>query len=595
LLVVDNFEHLLSAATVIADLLSACRNVKFVVTSRERLHLRGEHVVPVSPLALPPSSSEWANATLSDVATIPAVQLFLSQAQEVSFGFGLTGDNALLVSEICRRLDGLPLAIELAASRIRILSPAALLTRLDRRLPALTEGARDAPARQQTMHDTIGWSYDLLTSEEQRLFRRLAVFSGGISPAAAAVIASVPDELEIDPLSGLESLAEKSLVNEVPGPLGRPRFAMLEIIREYAQDRLSVAGEERAARQAHARWFHDLAVEAEGNLRFGKDQFAWFAEIDHELGNLRAAMTWHQSMGNGADLVRMVTGLDEYWFSHSLYREFMQWLAAGRALQPILDPVVDGWARCLESSAARLLDDIETSRRAITEALVVAETAGDPFLQGRALLGSALLSQRENDHRRKLELCREALPSFQTVGAMNYVALMLVEIGSAFQQLGESANAAASVDEGIALMRTTGDDWALGMTASIRGDMSLAEGNHVLAASMFRESILLSRQTNDERTVLFALNGLASVALHVGEAERAARLLGAAISRKDNWGDAPATTSHVFEDAVDTAESILGADGFRHAWFVGCAMPFETALADALSLADEIAGSQLDA
>ena len=594
LLVVDNFEHMLSAATVIADLLSACQNLKFVVTSRERLHLRGEYVVPVTPLALPPSSTELANAALSDIAAIPAVQLFLNRAQEVSFGFGLTDENAHLIAGICRRLEGLPLAIELAASRTMFLSPAALLTRLDRRLPALTEGARDAPARQQTMRDTIGWSYDLLTSEEQALFRRLAVFSGGISPAAAAVIASAPDELQIDPLSGLDSLAEKSLVNEVPGPLGRPRFVMLEIIREYAQDRLAAAGEEPVARQAHARWFHDLAVEVEGDLRFGKDQIAWFAAIDHELGNLRAAMAWYQSMGNGAGLVRVVTALDEYWFSHSLYREFMQWLDAGRSLQPVLDPVVDGWARCLESSAARLLDDIDASRRSIGEALVLAAATGDPFLQGRALFGSALLSHLENDHRRKLELCQEAAPHFQAAGAMNYLALMLVEIGSAHQYLGESASAAARVDEGIALMRTTGDDWALGMTTSIRGDIALVDEDYLLAAKMFRESILLSRQTNDERTVLFAANGLARVALHTGEAERAARLLGAAISRKDNWVDAPATTSHVFEDAIVTAESALGADGFRHAWAVGCAMPFETALADALAFADEIIGSQSD-
>jgi predicted ATPase len=595
LLVVDNFEHMLSAATVIADLLSACRNLKFVVTSRERLHLRGEHVVPITPLALPPSSSEWANASLSDIAAIPAVQLFLNRAQDVSFGFGLTEENAQLVSEICRRLEGLPLAIELAASRIRLLSPAALLTRLDRRLPALTEGARDAPARQQTMRDTIGWSYDLLTAEEQALFRRLAVFSGGISPAAASAVASAPDDLAIDPLFGLDSLAEKSLVNEVAGPLGRARFVMLEIIREFALDRLSVAGEESATRHAHAQWFHDLAVEAESDLRFGKDQFAWFAAIDHELGNLRAAMTWYQAMGDGAGLVRIVTALDEYWFSHSLYREFMQWLAAGRALQPILDPVVDGWARCLESSAARLLDDLETSRRSIAEALVLAEMTGDPFLRGRAYFGSALLSHWAYDHRRKLELCQDAMPHFQAAGAMNYVALMLVEIGSAHQYLGESASAAARVDEGIALMRTTGDDWALGMTTSIRGDMSLADEDHLLAAKMFRESILLSRQTDDERTVLFAVNGLARVALQTGDAERAARLLGAAISRKDNWVDAPATTSHLFEAAVQTAKSVLGADEFRHGWDVGCAMPFETALADALALADEVVGNQLDA
>jgi non-specific serine/threonine protein kinase len=588
LLVVDNFEHLLSAATVIADLLSACRNLKFVVTSRERLHLRGEYVVPVTPLDLPPASSEWGNASLSDIATIPAVRLFLNRAQEVSFGFVLANDNAQLVSEICRRLEGLPLAIELAASRIRLLSPAALLTRLDRRLSALTEGARDAPARQQTMRDTIGWSYDLLTGEEQALFRRLAVFSGGISPRAAAAVVSAPDDLEIDPLSGLDSLAEKSLVNEVPGPLGRPRFVMLEVIREFAQDRLSFAGEEPAMRQAHAQWFHDLAVEAESDLRFGKDQFAWFAAIDHELGNLRAAMSWYRSMENGFGLVRIATALDEYWFSHSLYREFLFWLAAGRALHPALDPVVDGWARCLESSAARLLDDIETSRRSIAEALAVAQTTGDPFLQGRAYFGSALLCHLENDHRQKLALCQQAIPHFQAAGATNYLALMLVESGSAHQQLGESANAASSIDRGIALMRTTGDDWALGMTTSIRGDLSLAEKDHLLAAQMFRESILLSRQTNDERTVLFAVNGLARLALQTGDAERATRLLGAAISRKDSWVDAPATTSHLFEDAVVTAKTALGADGFQHAWDVGCTLPFETALVDALAFADEV-------
>ncbi len=594
LLVVDNFEHLLRAATVIADLLGACRNLKIVVTSRERLHLRGEYVVPVSPLELPPVSSEWGNASLSDIAKIPAVRLFLNRAQEVSFGFGLTDDNAQLVSEICRRLEGLPLAIELAASRIRLLSPAALLTRLDRRLSALTEGARDAPARQQTMRDTIAWSYDLLTGEEQALFRRLAVFSGGISPSAAAAVASAPDDLEVDPLFGLDSLAEKSLISEVPGPLGRPHFAMLEIIREFALDRLAFAGEEPATRQAHAQWFHDLAVEAEGDLRFGKDQFAWFPEIDHELGNLRAAMAWYQSTGNGAGVVRIAVALDEYWFSHSLYRESLHWLSEGRALQPALDPVVDGWARCLESSAARLVDDIERSQRSIAEALALAEMTGDPFLLGRAKLGSALLCQLANDHRQKLALCQETVAHFQAAGAMNYLALMLVEIGSAHQQLGETANAAASIDRGIALMRTTGDDWALGMTTSIRGDLSLAEQDHLLAAKMFRESILLSRQTHDERTVLFAMNGLARLALQTGDAERATRLLGAAISRKDKWVDAPSSTSHLFEDAVITAKSALGADGFQDAWAVGCALPFETVLVDALAFSDEIIGTRAD-
>ncbi|MEZ4529968.1 MAG: helix-turn-helix domain-containing protein [Thermomicrobiales bacterium] len=595
LLVVDNFEHILDGATVVSDLMGACPNLEFVVTSRERLHLRGEHVVPVIPLELPPDASEWADVELEDIARTPAVQLFVSRAQEAGFGFELTADNAQAVSEICRRLDGLPLALELAASRIRLLDPDALLTRLDRKLSTLTEGARDAPSRHQTMRDTIAWSYGLLSDDEQTLFRRLAVFSGGFSLPAAATVAPESYDIGDDPWAGLYSLVEKSLVNEAPGPLGRPRFSMLEVIREFALDRLNAAQEEDETRRAHAQWFHDLAVEAEGDLRFGLNQFAWFPEIDHELGNLRAAMSWYRSVGDGARLIRIATALDEYWFSHSLYREFMYWLKAGRALDPELDPVVDGWARCLESSATRLLGDIPASQRAIAEAFIVAESCGDLFLRGRALLGSALLAQLENDYQRKLVLCQEAVPCFQAVGAMNYLALMLVEIGSAYQQLGDSANAAASIDQGIALMRTTGDDWALGMTTGIRGDLSLAEADHLLAAQMYRESIQLSRQTNDERTVLFAVNGLARLALQLGEAGRATRLLSAAMARRNNWADAPATTSHLFDDAVASAESALGTDAFRHEWAIGSAESFETTLADALAFADEVIGPEPDA
>jgi non-specific serine/threonine protein kinase len=590
LLLIDNFEHLLGAATVLADLLGGCRNLKILVTSRERLHLRGEHVVLVRPLELPPVSSEWANAPLADIANIPAVRLFLSRGQEVSFGFGLTDENAQVVCEICRRLEGLPLAIELAAPRVRILGPAALLTRLDSRLSALTEGARDAPARQQTMRDTIGWSYDLLTNEEQALFRRLAVFSGGIAPSAAASIASVQHDLDVDPLFGIDLLVEKNLVSEIPGPLGRPRFMMLETIREFAQDQLVLAGEEDATRRAHAQWFFDLAVVAEGDLRYGNDQIIWFARIDHELGNLRAAMSWFRAMGDGDSLIRIATALDEYWFAHSMYREFLYWLAAGRALQRALDPVVDGWSRCLESSAARLLGDIETSKRSIAEALALAESTGDPFLWGRALLGNALVCGVANDYRQKLELCKQSLPYFESIGAQNYLGLMMVEIGRAHQKLGETASAAESIDRGIALMRTTGDEWALGMTTWMRGDIAMAERDHSLAASMYRESIQLSWRTNDDCTVLFCMRGLVKLALQTKDIERATRLMSTAVCHRDNWVDAPTSISALFDDEVVIATAALGADGFQRIWEASCGLPFETAVTDSLALAGELIG-----
>lgn len=590
LLLVDNFEHLLSAAKVVADLLSDCRNLKILVTSRERLHLRGEHVVLIRALELPPTSSEWANAALLDIAAIPAVRLFLNRAQEVSFGFSLTEENAQVICEICRRLEGLPLAIELAASRVRLLGPAALLTRLDSRLSALTEGARDAPARQQTMRDTIGWSYDLLSGEEQAFFRRLAVFSGGIAPFAAASVAAAHDGIDVDPLFGIDLLVEKSLVGEIPGPLGQPRFAMLETIREFAQDRLAVAGEEHATRQAHAQWFLDLAVLAEGDLRYGNAQALWFARIDHELGNLRAAMGWYRAMGDGDRIIRIATALDEYWFAHSFYREYLYWLAAGRALRRALDPVVEGWSLCLESSAARLLGDIETSQRSITEALALAESTGDPFLWGRALLGSALLSGLANDYRQKLELCQRSLPYFESTGANNYLALMLVEIGRAHQSLGEIANAADSIDRGIALMRTTGDDWALGMTTWMRGDIAMVEQDFALAATMYRESIQLSWRTNDDCTVLFCMNGLVRLALQSEDVERAIRLMSTAVCHRDNWVDAPTNISTLFDDEVVIAEAALGVDDFQRTWEIGCALPFELGVTDALAFADEVMG-----
>ena len=259
LLVLDNFEQVVEAAPIVADLLGACPDVTVLVTSRVRLRVSGEREVPVAPLGL---AALDRHRSVEDVATSEAVRLFVARAEAVQPDFALTPDNAVAVAEICRRLDGLPLAIELAAARVKVLPPAALLARLDHRLPLLTGGGRDLPARQQTMRAAIAWSHDLLTPEEQVLFRRLAVFAGGFTLEAAEAVASGSGEPGIDPFEGVASLLDKSLLRQEAGPGGEPRFSMLETVREFALEQLAASGEEAAIRERHAAWCLALAETA---------------------------------------------------------------------------------------------------------------------------------------------------------------------------------------------------------------------------------------------------------------------------------------------------------------------------------------------
>jgi predicted ATPase len=249
LLLLDNFEHVIEASPIVADVLETCPDVTILVSSRVRLRVSGEHEVPITPLGLVALNGHHRveNVTSSD-----AVRLFVARAQAVKPDFALTPDNAVAVAEICRRLDGLPLAIELAAARLKVLPPAALLVRLDHRLPLLTGGGRDVPQRQQTMRHAIAWSHDLLPPQEQMLFRRLSVFAGGFTLEAAEAIASEPGEPGLDTLEGVASLLDKSLLRQEAGPGGEPRFTMLETVREFALEQLAASGEDAAIRQRHA-------------------------------------------------------------------------------------------------------------------------------------------------------------------------------------------------------------------------------------------------------------------------------------------------------------------------------------------------------
>ena len=307
LLVLDNVEHLLPAVMLVADLLTAGPGIKVLTTSRTPLHLSGELTYPVPSLALPEPGHI---PPLDELAQTEAVRLFVDRAQAAKPGFTLSEDNARAVVEIVRRLDGLPLALELAAARMTILSPAALLRRLDRRLPLLSGGALDLPARQRTLRDTIAWSYDLLRPPEQALFRRLAVFAGGWTLEAAAVGGATGDS-EIDVLEGLTSLADQSLVHEVDQPDGEPRFGMLETVREFALERLAAEGEEFWVRQRHAEHFAAFAESAEP-LLLGAEELTWLDRCEVEIANLREATNW-SAANKPAPGLRIAASLWWFW------------------------------------------------------------------------------------------------------------------------------------------------------------------------------------------------------------------------------------------------------------------------------------------
>ncbi|MDP9356600.1 MAG: helix-turn-helix domain-containing protein, partial [Chloroflexota bacterium] len=327
LLVLDNCEHLLDAAPVVAELLRACPGLTVLATSRAPLRLRGEREVAVPPLGLPAT----ARPAPEEIARSEAVRLFVERARAHEADFALTEANAPAVAGIVRVLDGLPLAIELAASRIKLFPPTALLRRLERRLTLLTGGARDLPARQRTLRDAIAWSHDLLTEEERLLFRRLAVFAGGATCEAAEAVADPAGELGV--VNGLAVLVDQSLLRKEDDPDGEPRYRMLETVREYALERLDASGEEAAVRDRHAAWCLALA-EAAGAVLWTTYDPGVVARLEAEHPNLRAALTWFAQASDGEALLRIGATLGRFWYVAGHAREGRGWLERALALAP---------------------------------------------------------------------------------------------------------------------------------------------------------------------------------------------------------------------------------------------------------------------
>ncbi len=534
LLVLDNCEHLLPVAPDLAELLLACSRLTLLATSRAPLRLCGEQEYPVPPLGLPDLSRV---PPFEEVAQAAAVQLFVRRGRQVAPAFALAPSNALPVAAICRRLDGLPLAIELAAARVKLLPPAALLARLDHALPLLTGGARDLPARQQTLRDTIAWSHDLLGPEEQALFRRLAVFAGGCTLDAAEAICG-PDLAVLD---GLAALVDRSLVRSeaTGGPGGEPRFAMLETIREYATERLAASGEEEATRHAHAGYYLRLAETAERRPDQA-GQGGWLARLAAEQDNLRAALAW--ALARDADTaLRLCGALVQGWLFRTMHGEARAWVERALALPGAA--ASPAYPRAL-LAAGRLFAFPGTAAAARpylehAVALLRERRPVDRALLGRALGYLAVAVAMAEGSTAAPDLAREGVALARAAGDEPALGDALFAQGQASLHRGDLAAARRALEESYALSRRQGDLSRLGWTAGTLGDIARIAGDYARARPLYEEALAIVREQGGRGDLAAQLHNLGYVAVARGEAARARALLGESLALQrelDNAG-----------------------------------------------------------
>jgi non-specific serine/threonine protein kinase len=521
LLLLDNCEHLIEACAHVARvLLARCPRLFLLTTSREPLAIKGEAVLRVAGLSLPDPMQpvEWTRLPHYD-----AIQLFIERAQDAELSFRLTAANASVVTEVCRQLDGIPLALELAAMRVRGMGLVALAERLDQRFRLLTGGERNALPRQQTLRATIDWSYDLLSPSEQRMLRRLAVFAGGCSLAAAeAVCAGDGIECE-EPLELLVSLVNKSLVVTHTLERGEVRYSLLETIRQYAQEKLIAAGEWQATRDRHLLFFLREAQEVELKLG-GQEQRRWLKVLDDEHDNIRAALAWSLEQQRIELGLRIANALFRFWDARGYMREANIWYE--RLLCYADDKVplaVRSRALTFSSFVAHFLGDEETTNSRAQEAVTLCEAAGEESkpLLAFALSGLVSAAEVEGDLltaytilERVIALCRD-LDDRPTLG------MSLYSQGKAAIALGDYHLARAPLEEGLAIFRADGDTYRMAHTLNGLADLALCEGHLDQARALYEDSLALWREVGAARDVLVALHNLAHISLRQSNLERA--------------------------------------------------------------------------
>lgn len=586
MLVLDNFEHLLPAAMEISALLAALPQLTVLATSREPLRLYGEWEYLVPPMELP-------DATLTDMhslAICESVALFVQRAQAVRSDFELNEHNAADIAKICVRLEGLPLAIELAAARIKLLTPQTLLARLSRRLEILTGGAQDLPVRQRTLRNTIEWSYDLLSAEEKQVFHRLAVFRGGRSLEAIESVCG--PGLEMDSLDGVESLLNKSLLFQREGVDGEPYFVMLETLHEYAWEQLEASGEAEMMRQRHAACYVDLAERSEPQLR--QSGFAyWMARLDAENDNLRAALEWALggTQKSGVDPVlgaRLAAALRDYWMMSGQFTDGILWTRRALHHAEALRPEVH--ARLLITAGVLLFfwvqaDEEASGQQALAQAEALARETGDQMTLAWALSYLAASSIGiAAEYTQALARAEEGLTIFRTLGYRPGMAQALNIIGELTRIQGDDQRAQAVYEECLLLVRETGETRRESMILSNLGFIAEHQGDVQLAWQRFHEALeKMSDFRYDKHLIVSSVVAMAATIAVQGDPKRAARLIGAA----DAWlelmgvGLQPGNRPE-HERSLVIIRSQLDDVTFKACWHEGRGMSLEAMVAAAL-------------
>jgi predicted ATPase/transcriptional regulator with XRE-family HTH domain len=618
LLVLDNFEHLVQAATFVASLLAACPRLSVLVTSRVALRVRAEQRYPVPPLEIP---KEGTPATAEALLRYPAVRLFVARAQSVQPAFALSEENGATIAAICRRLDGLPLAIELAAARISLLSPPALLARLERLLGALVGGARDLPARQQTIRATIDWSHELLSAEEQATFARLAVFAGGCTLEAVEAVCDADGRGHgHGVLECVSSLLDRSLLRRLDGDTG-PRLVLMDTLREYAWERLNARGEADCIRRQHAEYF--LAeLKASDREIVGPSQQAWLDRWEREHDNLRGALRWARESGSTEIGLRLCGLMWRLWLLHGHLTEGRSWMEAmlgsgdhvpadvrALAVRGLTALVVEqhdltagakwctigldlyrtlgdepGVGDMLNSmgTIARSQGDYERSRQCYEESLAVRQKLGDNYGLAVALNNLGTTARMAGALERARDLHQQSLPLRREAGDSWGVAYTLHNLAAVAVEEGDIASCATLIDEALSLRRSLGDKRGIADSLIIAGTVTRSRGDAAHAAALYRESLSLISDIGESSVTALALEGLGCVLGDLGQHLDGARLLGAAATlRESTRTPAPPAQRAYVDRGAQTMRASAGLDAFDAAWSTGRALPLGLAITEA--------------
>ena len=603
LLLLDNFEHLVAAAPLVAELLAASRQLKVLVTSRAALHLSGEHQFQAPPLELPDPKRL---PDLESLLNCEAVALFTQRVRAIKPDFMLDNDNAQAVAELSVRLDGLPLALELAAARAKLMTPQMMLAQLAgarhmSSLRLLTGGARDLPERQQTLRNTIEWSYTLLTTDEQRLFCRLAVFTGGCTFQAAEAVCDYDSGLPVDVFDGLASLVDNSMLRQVELGNGLPRLAMLETIREYGLERLAESGELDSVGRAHAAYCLELAEEAAPKLKGGEQQI-WLNRLEIEHDNLRAALSWSLGQGEIEIALRIGGSLWWFWFVRGHLTEGRRWLE--RALVEVAGAPTSPRANALNGAGvlAFYQGDIGQAGRLCGESLALFRRMDDKAGIAAALNGLALVARSGGNLSAARIMYEEGLALLRQVGDEWGIAYSLAYLGVVAHFQGDFILARSLSEQSLAKYRELGDEQGSAGPLTILGQANIKLGDHKTAGLALEECLAIARSLGDQRSSARALHNLGGVAFAEGDYTASRTLRQEALAILCNLGDRLLISQFIVEsaelvaaqgDCMLTARLLGAAEALRES--IGATLlpayvdPYERAVAAARAgLSEEV-------